>query len=154
MLTTLLWQVDRDMEFDDFENWFENLKLERANGVEKLNARIRLSQYFDEVLEGNLHVIVEVPATGEFEQPLAVTAYLIASPCPRFITLTISPTLLVAVTRSHLLSHLPVRFDARSLTIHSRAMISPYARFIVAILPYDLICPNAPTTSCCVSPFS
>jgi hypothetical protein len=113
MLTTLLWQVDRDMEFDDFENWFENLKLERANGVEKLNARIRLSQYFDEVLEGNLHVIVEVPATGEFEQPLAVTAYLIASPCPRFITLTISPTLLLAVTRSHLLSHLPHRFDLR-----------------------------------------
>jgi hypothetical protein len=32
------------MEFDDFENWFENLKLERANGVEKLNAQIQLSQ--------------------------------------------------------------------------------------------------------------
>jgi len=105
MLTTPLWQVDRDMGGGDFDNWFKNLKLERANGIEKLNGRVRLFKYFDELLDdGNLHIIVEVPATGEFEQLVAVTAYLIAPPCSRFITLTISPILPVAVTRSHLLS--------------------------------------------------
>jgi hypothetical protein len=36
-LTTPLWQVNEDMDGGNFENWFENLKLENANGVEKLN---------------------------------------------------------------------------------------------------------------------
>jgi hypothetical protein len=55
------------MDGGDFENWFENLKLENANGVEKLNGRMLLSKYFDEVLmDGHLYIIVEVPATCEF----------------------------------------------------------------------------------------
>jgi hypothetical protein len=81
MLTTPLWQVDKDMDGGDFENWFENLKLERAHGAEKLNGRMLLSKYFDEVLkDGHLHIIMEVPATGEFEQLVAVTSFLITSP--------------------------------------------------------------------------
>jgi hypothetical protein len=56
------------MDDSDFDNWFENLKLEGGNGVEQLNGRLRLSKYFDEVLkDGHLHIIVEVPAAGEFE---------------------------------------------------------------------------------------
>jgi len=82
MLTTALWQVDKDMEGDDFDNWFENMKPERANnGVEKLNGRIPLYKYFAEVTGNDrLHIIVEVPATGEFEQLVAVTSFLIDSP--------------------------------------------------------------------------
>ena len=81
MLTTPLWQVDRDMGGGDFDNWFKNLKLERANGVEKLNGWIPLYKYFAEVPENDhLHIIVEVPATCEFEQLVAVTSFLITSP--------------------------------------------------------------------------
>jgi hypothetical protein len=56
------------LDDDNFENWFNNLRLERANGVEKLNVRMPLHNYFDEVPnDGHLHIIVEVPANGEFE---------------------------------------------------------------------------------------
>ena len=46
MLTTLHWQVDKEMYGGDFEHWFENMKLERANGVEKLNGWIPLYKHW------------------------------------------------------------------------------------------------------------
>jgi hypothetical protein len=56
------------LDDDNFENWFNNLKLERANGVEKLNGRTPLYKYFAELPnDEHLHIIVEVPGIGEFE---------------------------------------------------------------------------------------
>jgi hypothetical protein len=66
--TTSLWQVDMRLDVDNFDNWFNNLKLERANGIEKLDGRKSIYNYFTEVPnDEHLHIVAEVPAIGEFQ---------------------------------------------------------------------------------------
>jgi len=80
MLTTALWQVNKDMEASDFDNWFENLKPERCNGVEKHNRHVRLSEYmyFNEMLnDDHLHIVMEILVTGEFEELFTVTFFIV-----------------------------------------------------------------------------
>ena len=54
-----------NLDDEEFDKSFNDLKLERGNGVENLTPRKLLHTYFTDVSKDYLHIVVQLPATGE-----------------------------------------------------------------------------------------